>query len=223
MNDNNTKSAEFKMDWYGIGQRIRERRKKSGLTQEELGTKAGINRAKGISTLESLPGPDTAPKETMTAENLARLALALGVSLDYLILGKREEKKHIPQNAPDWATLQPYGECIVNMLDYLYANIIVRDYSIIDGQIIPDDSKPLFLSKGIDKKNLTLRYLSIDIPIYHIGCKNIFTDLINMDKFYAFVDLICHAKKSPFWYIEWEEIREAKGQYFGYKLFDAPF
>ena len=62
-----------------IGQRIMERRKKLGLTQEALAEKADVT-AQFVSYAE-------AGKRAMRPENLLKMACALEVSADYLLTG----------------------------------------------------------------------------------------------------------------------------------------
>ena len=62
-----------------IGQRIIERRKKLGLTQEALAEKGDMT-AQFVSYAE-------AGKRAMRAENLLKIAAALEVSADYLLTG----------------------------------------------------------------------------------------------------------------------------------------
>lgn len=62
-----------------MGQRIMERRKKLGLTQEALGERSGLT-TQFVSYAES-------GKRAMRPENLMRMAVALGVSTDYLLTG----------------------------------------------------------------------------------------------------------------------------------------
>lgn len=112
----NTNEENFSMDWYSIGRRIEDARVKAGFgTQVALAKAAGI-RSQAISDLEALSVHDAKPKQPMTAENLSRIALACGVSMDYLIFGKQDKEK-------EWDTLYPYGECIVHMINQLGAKI----------------------------------------------------------------------------------------------------
>lgn len=67
-----------------IGQRIMERRKKLGLTQEALAEKGDMT-PQFISYAE-------AGKRAMRSENLKKLATALGVSADYLLTGEIVEE-----------------------------------------------------------------------------------------------------------------------------------
>ena len=67
-----------------IGQRITERRKKLGWTQEALAEKADLS-PQFISYAES-------GKRAMRPENLLKISGALGVSADYLLTGKIIEK-----------------------------------------------------------------------------------------------------------------------------------
>ena len=62
-----------------IGQRIMERRKKLGLTQEALAEKGDVT-AQFVSYAE-------AGKRAMRPENLMKIAAALEVSADYLLTG----------------------------------------------------------------------------------------------------------------------------------------
>jgi len=62
-----------------IGQRIMERRRKLGLTQEALAEKADVT-AQFVSYAE-------AGKRAMRPENLLKIAAALAVSADYLLTG----------------------------------------------------------------------------------------------------------------------------------------
>ena len=62
-----------------IGRRIMERRRKLGLTQEALAEKGDVT-AQFVSYAE-------AGKRAMRPENLLKIAAALGVSADYLLIG----------------------------------------------------------------------------------------------------------------------------------------
>lgn len=67
-----------------IGQRIMERRKKMGMTQEALAEKGEMT-AQFISYAES-------GKRAMRPENLLKLSESLGVSADYLLTGDIVDK-----------------------------------------------------------------------------------------------------------------------------------
>lgn len=67
-----------------IGQRIVERRKKLGLTQEALAEKGDMT-TQFVSYAE-------AGKRAMRPENLLKVSLALGVSADYLLTGDIVDK-----------------------------------------------------------------------------------------------------------------------------------
>ena len=67
-----------------VGQRITERRKKLGLTQETLAEKGGMT-PQFISYTE-------AGKRAMRPENLLKISLTLGVSADYLLTGEIVDK-----------------------------------------------------------------------------------------------------------------------------------
>ena len=61
------------------GQRIMERRKKMGLTQEQLAEKCDLT-TQAVSYFES-------GKRNMRQDSLMKVALGLGVSTDYLLTG----------------------------------------------------------------------------------------------------------------------------------------
>lgn len=67
-----------------MGQRIIERRKKLGLTQEELAEKGDVT-TQFVSYAES-------GKRAMRPENLLKISEALGVSTDYLLTGDVVDK-----------------------------------------------------------------------------------------------------------------------------------
>ena len=67
-----------------IGQRITERRKKFGWTQEELAERGNLT-PQFISYAES-------GKRAMRPENLLKISSALGVSADYLLTGEVIDK-----------------------------------------------------------------------------------------------------------------------------------
>lgn len=62
-----------------VGKRIRDRRKKLGLSQEELSVESEVT-VQAISNFEN-------GARAMRPENLMRVAAALGVSTDYLLTG----------------------------------------------------------------------------------------------------------------------------------------
>ncbi len=62
-----------------VGKRIRDRRKKLGLSQEELSVESEVT-VQAISYFEN-------GARAMRPENLMRVATALGVSTDYLLTG----------------------------------------------------------------------------------------------------------------------------------------
>ena len=72
----------------GVGQRIMECRKRLGLTQEALAEKADIT-TQFVSYAES-------GKRMMLAENVMKIASALGVSTDYLLTGKIIDRDILP-------------------------------------------------------------------------------------------------------------------------------
>lgn len=70
-----------------MGQRIMERRKKLGLTQEALAEKSELT-TQFVSYAES-------GKRGMRPENLMKIAAALGVSTDYLLTGDIIDKDYL--------------------------------------------------------------------------------------------------------------------------------
>lgn len=70
-----------------VGQRIMERRKKLGLTQEELAERSGLT-TQFVSYAES-------GKRASRPENLMRIAAVLGVSTDYLLTGDIIDKDRL--------------------------------------------------------------------------------------------------------------------------------
>jgi transcriptional regulator with XRE-family HTH domain len=73
----------------GLGARVRKRREALGLSQQELGEKAGLTQP-SLSDIEREAQPD------MTTALLKRLALALGCTTDYLV-GMHEEEPMEPK------------------------------------------------------------------------------------------------------------------------------
>ena len=70
-----------------VGKRIRDRRKKLGLSQEELSAASEVT-VQAISYFEN-------GARAMRPENLMRVAAALGVSTDYLLTGDIIDKDKI--------------------------------------------------------------------------------------------------------------------------------
>ena len=70
-----------------IGQRIIERRKKLGLTQEALAEKGDVT-TQFVSYAES-------GKRAMRPDNLLKISTALGVSADYILTGEVIDKDYL--------------------------------------------------------------------------------------------------------------------------------
>lgn len=70
---------DIKLSLKETGQRIMDRRKKFGLTQEQLAEKCELT-TQAVSYFES-------GKRAMRPENLMKIAAGLGVSTDYLLTG----------------------------------------------------------------------------------------------------------------------------------------
>ncbi len=70
-----------------VGERIMRRRKKLGLTQEELAERSGLT-TQFVSYAES-------GKRASRPENLMRIASVLGVSVDYLLTGDIIDKDQL--------------------------------------------------------------------------------------------------------------------------------
>lgn len=153
MDDNGTESMGFNMDWYGIGQRIKAARDQKGISVETLSKMAGIKRKNDISALEEIDGPDGKKKVTMTAEKLARISVALGISLDYLIFGKRDDPG---QDAPKKEkTLLPYCRAMLDMVNDLGADLRFQD--------VKSDEYPGFVDFSYNYERI--RCLCIRIPL----------------------------------------------------------
>lgn len=78
---------ELELDLKEVGKRIRERRKKFGMTQEVFAEKSDMS-TQFISNVES-------GKRAMRPENLMKVALTLGVSADYLLTGDIIDKDEL--------------------------------------------------------------------------------------------------------------------------------
>ena len=76
-----TEQERFLID---IGNRITQRRKKLGMTQEALAEKSNVT-TQFVSYAES-------GKRAMRPENLLKLSIALGVSTDYILTGEIIDK-----------------------------------------------------------------------------------------------------------------------------------
>lgn len=77
---------------YERGIRIADRRKAIGLSQDELAHRVGIGR-QALSAIEN--GGD------FKIQTLDNLAIVLGVSVDFIIYGKNEEKSELLSEAMD--------------------------------------------------------------------------------------------------------------------------
>lgn len=185
MDDNGTESMGFNMDWYGIGQRIEAARDQKGISVETLSKMAGIKRKNDISALEEIAGPDGKKKVTMTtgkkkvtmtAEKLARISVALGISLDYLIFGKRDDPG---QDAPQKEkTLLPYCRAMLDMVNDLGADLRFQD--------VESDEYPGFVDFNCDYERI--RCLCIRIPLCSFKasendyCNGFIDESVNLDE-----------------------------------------
>ena len=77
---------------YERGLRIADRRKAMGLSQDELAHRVGIGR-QALSAIEN--GGD------FKTQTLDSLAIVLGVSVDFIMYGKNEEKSELLSEAMD--------------------------------------------------------------------------------------------------------------------------
>jgi len=68
-----------------VGERVKQRRRELGLSQDALAQRAGISKS-FLSDLET-------GKRSLGAETLLDLARAMGLSLDYLMTGKESRKQ----------------------------------------------------------------------------------------------------------------------------------
>lgn len=78
---------DVKLYLNGVGQRIMERRRKLGMTQEELAERCGLT-TQFVSYAES-------GKRASRPENLMRIAATLQVSTDYLLTGDIVDKDRL--------------------------------------------------------------------------------------------------------------------------------
>lgn len=82
--------AQISKKDYERGLRIADRRKEMGLSQDELAHRVGIGR-QALSAIEN--GGD------FKIQTLDNLAIVLGVSVDFIIYGKNEEKSELLSEA----------------------------------------------------------------------------------------------------------------------------
>lgn len=69
-----------------VGQRVKQRRRELGMSQDSLAQRAGISKS-FLSDLET-------GKRSLGAETLLDLARAMGLSLDYLMTGKESDNQN---------------------------------------------------------------------------------------------------------------------------------
>jgi len=82
-----------------VGQRVKQRRRELGLSQDALAQRAGISKS-FLSDLET-------GKRSLGAETLLDLARAMGLSLDYLMTGKESRNQKPEVQIP--ATLATFA------------------------------------------------------------------------------------------------------------------
>ncbi len=92
-----------------IGERIIERRKKMGLTQEKLAELCGVT-TQFVSYAES-------GKRAMRPENLSKMAEGLGVSADYLLTGEIIDKDQLLMSKKLSAFTSKQFRLIENIID----------------------------------------------------------------------------------------------------------
>jgi len=99
-----------------MGKRIQDRRKALRLSQEELAERADISK-------QTVSRAENARRE-LGAGNLARIALALGVSTDYLLTGKHTEsdvwllnQKTLSLNSHQYSYLEDFVKKFIEMCD----------------------------------------------------------------------------------------------------------
>ena len=85
-----------------VGARIRAARRQSGLTQDDLAVAVGVSRS-AVAQWET----DRAGQITT---NLARIAAALGTSVEFLMRGESKETKG-PSSGDELAMLRLYRDC----------------------------------------------------------------------------------------------------------------
>ena len=95
-----------------MGNRISQRRKELSLTQEQLAEKIGVS-LQTVSCIEL-------GKKAIRPENLANMCVALDVSADYILYGKRTERQ-LNDTLIKLSSLSPEAySAIQNMIDLLY-------------------------------------------------------------------------------------------------------
>ena len=95
-----------------MGERIAQSRKRLHLTQEQLAEKMNVS-LQTISCIEL-------GKKAIRPENLANLCLCLGISVDYVLYGKRSEGQ-IKETLLKLSSLPPEAyETVRKLIDLLY-------------------------------------------------------------------------------------------------------
>lgn len=205
----------FEINWYDVGQRIEAARDRAGFHSfSDLARCAGLSEKN-----DNIEGITRETKRTMSAEKLARIARACGVSLDWLIFGEQERK---PEHDETWNTLRPYGESILHMVENLHANLSFRRYSLAENSLCH--------SSGIINPFAAFRYLSIDVPLYPYKATNEIFAEWNENGYtdfgkalQNFVNDICHAYTCRYSDIRNNEIKNAMNEYGNCATFYFPF
>lgn len=82
-----------------VGQRVKQRRRELGMSQDSLAQRAGISKS-FLSDLET-------GKRSLGAETLLDLARAMGLSLDYLMTGKESDNQNPEVQRRAWRLSLP--------------------------------------------------------------------------------------------------------------------
>lgn len=96
-----------------MGVRIAQKRKELRLTQEQLAEKMGVS-LQTVSCIEL-------GKKAVRPENLAKLCVYLGVTADYILYGKRDERQ-MSETVAKLSELKPEEyRAIQNLIDLLHS------------------------------------------------------------------------------------------------------
>lgn len=118
------KGKDFAMD---VGKRLSQALEKNAINQDELAQRAsaGLPDKQKITNRQiSSAGTGSKP---LSFEKMARVAKALGVSLDYLAYGDKKEDQAAAQPETQEKTLRDYGQSMLDMIHDLGAELRLED------------------------------------------------------------------------------------------------
>lgn len=213
----------FEINWYNVGKRIAAAREQAGFySQKALADSIGIS-SNYISSVEKLAPGEKPQKVPLSAEKLARIARACGVSLDWLIFGDQENKS---EHDETWDTLRPYVDMIIKFINDLRANLVIRTYRVsdllVDTESNSVDDGLYVKGKGVPSW-VHMTYISLDIPLYPLSCDRYDRWFINGygnlgEELCDFAKDISHAHTSNYNDIRDKEIQAALNEHGGYVL-----